>query len=115
MALKSNSADGRTRSSIQIFIVVGLCGFFYILGAWQRSGFGKADNLAMEITKSTGDCNIIPNLSFETHHGGDAGSTDNSDSKPKTFQPCHSRGCQFGRIPLEQECHRHVICSKRFT
>ncbi|KAJ6321794.1 hypothetical protein OIU77_011802 [Salix suchowensis] len=91
MALKSNSADGRTRSSIQIFIVVGLCGFFYILGAWQRSGFGKADNLAMEITKSTGDCNIIPNLSFETHHGGDAGSIDNSDSKPKTFQPCHSR------------------------
>ncbi|KAI5580123.1 hypothetical protein POPTR_008G147800v4 [Populus trichocarpa] len=91
MALKSSSADGRTRSSIQIFIVVGLCCFFYILGAWQRSGFGKADNLAMEITKSTGDCNIIPNLNFETHHGGDAGSSDDSDSKPKTFQPCHSR------------------------
>ncbi|KAH8500410.1 hypothetical protein H0E87_015603, partial [Populus deltoides] len=91
MALKSSSADGRTRSSIQIFIVVGLCCFFYILGAWQRSGFGKADNLAMEITKSTGDCNIIPNLNFETHHGGDAGSSDDSDSKPKSFQPCHSR------------------------
>ncbi|XP_011025778.1 PREDICTED: probable methyltransferase PMT2 [Populus euphratica] len=91
MALKSSSADGRTRSSIQIFIVVGLCCFFYILGAWQRSGFGKADNLAMEITKSTGDCNVIPNLNFETHHGGDAGSSDDSDSKPKTFQPCHSR------------------------
>ncbi|KAJ6910990.1 methyltransferase PMT2 [Populus alba x Populus x berolinensis] len=91
MALKSSSADGRTRSSIQIFIVVGLCCFFYILGAWQRSGFGKADNLAMEITKSTGDCNIIPNLNFETHHGGDAGSSDDSDSKPKTFQPCLSR------------------------
>uniref|UniRef100_A0A6M2EWE5 Methyltransferase n=2 Tax=Saliceae TaxID=238069 RepID=A0A6M2EWE5_9ROSI len=91
MALKSSSGDGRTRSSIQIFIVVGLCCFFYILGAWQRSGFGKADNLAMEITKSTGDCNIIPNLNFETHHGGDAGSSDDSDSKPKTFQPCHSR------------------------
>ncbi|CAK7326966.1 unnamed protein product [Dovyalis caffra] len=91
MALKSSSADGRTRSSIQIFIVVGLCCFFYILGAWQRSGFGKADNLAMEITKSTGDCNIIPNLSFETHHGGEVGPDDDSESKPKIFQPCHPR------------------------
>ncbi|KAF2298841.1 hypothetical protein GH714_028267 [Hevea brasiliensis] len=88
MALKTNSADGRTRSSIQIFIVVGLCCFFYILGAWQRSGFGKADNLAMEITKNTGDCNLIPSLNFETHHGGEIETLNDSESKPKEFKPC---------------------------
>ena len=91
MALKSSSADGRTRSSIQIFIVAGLCCFFYILGAWQRSGFGKADNLAERIIKSTADCNIIPNLTFETHHGGDVGPDDDSESKSKIYQPCPSR------------------------
>ncbi|KAF2298825.1 hypothetical protein GH714_028195 [Hevea brasiliensis] len=88
MALKTNSADSRTRSSIQIFIVVGLCCFFYILGAWQRSGFGKADNLAMEITKNTGDCNLIPSLNFETHHGGEIETLNDSESKPKEFKPC---------------------------
>ncbi|XP_050237374.1 probable methyltransferase PMT2 [Mercurialis annua] len=85
MALKSNLGDSRTRSSVQIFIVVGLCCFFYILGAWQRSGFGKADNLAMEITKNTGDCNLVPSLNFETHHGGEV---KDSGSKPNVLKPC---------------------------
>ncbi|WCJ21278.1 S-adenosyl-L-methionine-dependent methyltransferases superfamily protein [Euphorbia peplus] len=88
MALKNTSADNRTRSSIQIFIVVGLCCFFYILGAWQRSGFGKADNLAMEITKNTGDCNLVPSLNFETHHGG---AINDAQSKPKVIKPCKSQ------------------------
>ncbi|CAL1370628.1 unnamed protein product [Linum trigynum] len=89
MALKPNLADNRTRSSIQIFIVAGLCCFFYILGAWQRSGFGKADNLAMEITKNTGgDCNIISSLNFETHHGGEITSVDSFETEKKVFKPC---------------------------
>ncbi|KAL4302216.1 hypothetical protein GQ457_10G029270 [Hibiscus cannabinus] len=87
MALKPNSADARTRSSIQIFIVVGLCCFFYILGAWQRSGFGKGDSIALEVTKHSADCNFIPNLNFETHH---AGEVDESE-KSKSFDPCHPR------------------------
>ncbi|KAF5449655.1 hypothetical protein F2P56_030077 [Juglans regia] len=91
MAMKTNSADGRTRSSIQIFVVVGLCCFFYILGAWQRSGFGKGDGIAMEITKGGADCNIVPNLNFETHHAGEAGSVIESESKLKVFEPCRPR------------------------
>ncbi|XP_038692171.1 probable methyltransferase PMT2 [Tripterygium wilfordii] len=91
MALKPNSADGRTRSSVQIFIVVGLCCFFYILGAWQRSGFGKGDSLALEITKNTADCNIVSSLNFETHHGGEAVTVDESESKPRVIEPCHPR------------------------
>ncbi|VVA20476.1 PREDICTED: probable methyltransferase [Prunus dulcis] len=90
MALKTN-ADGRTRSSVQIFIVAGLCCFFYILGAWQRSGFGKGDSIALEITKNGADCNIIPSLSFESHHAGESGKIDESESKPKVFKPCHPR------------------------
>ncbi|CAN1197430.1 Probable methyltransferase PMT2 [Linum perenne] len=89
MAMKNNPGDNRTRSSIQIFIVAGLCCFFYILGAWQKSGFGKADNLAMEITKNTGDCNIISSLNFETHHGGEVESS--NDSKKKVYEPCKAR------------------------
>ena len=89
MASKMSATDGRTRSSIQIFIVAGLCCFFYILGAWQRSGFGKGDSIALEITKSGAECNVIQNLSFDTHHGGDVGSI--GDSNTKTFKPCPSR------------------------
>jgi SAM-dependent methyltransferase len=94
MALKSNSADGRTRSSVQIFIIVGLCCFFYILGAWQRSGFGKGDSIALEMTSKTGtDCTIVPNLNFETHHAGETGNIDESDSKP--IEPCPASFTDF--------------------
>ncbi|KAM7269144.1 hypothetical protein ACFE04_024641 [Oxalis oulophora] len=96
MALKSNSADGRTRSSVQIFIVVGLCCFFYILGAWQRSGFGKGDSIALEMTSKTGtDCNIVSNLNYETHHAGEAGSADQSESDTKAIEPCSASYTDF--------------------
>ncbi|KAF9606011.1 hypothetical protein IFM89_021337 [Coptis chinensis] len=71
-----------------LFIVVGLCCFFYILGAWQKSGSGKGDSIALVITKQI-DCTIVPNLSFETHHNGEAGAAiDESDSNAKVFEPC---------------------------
>ncbi|KAD2393673.1 hypothetical protein R6Q59_012028 [Mikania micrantha] len=89
MATKGNSGDNRTRSSVTIFIVVGLCCFFYLLGAWQRSGFGKGDSIALEITKTGADCNIVPNLNFETHHNGDAGII--GQSKVKDFKPCSAK------------------------
>lgn len=91
MAPKVNSGDSRTRSSVSIFIVVGLCCFFYILGAWQRSGFGKGDSIAVEITKGGADCSIRSNLNFDTHHGGGSETIDESESKPKVFKQCHPR------------------------
>jgi len=87
MATKGNSGDHRSRGSMSIFIVIGLCGFFYILGAWQRSGFGKGDSIALEITKQS-DCSILSNLNYETHHGGDAGTVDESEGEAKEFKPC---------------------------
>ena len=90
MATKGNSGDHRSRGSMSIFIVIGLCGFFYILGAWQRSGFGKGDSIALEITKQS-DCSILSNLNYETHHGGDAGTVDKSEGETKEFKPFDDR------------------------
>ncbi|RRT60373.1 hypothetical protein B296_00011303 [Ensete ventricosum] len=88
MAIKSSSGEGRTRSSLTIIIVVGLCCFFYVLGAWQRSGFGKGDSIALQVTQQT-ECTISPNLNFETHHGGSGSLSDIGDSEVKTFEACH--------------------------
>ncbi|OVA14828.1 putative S-adenosyl-L-methionine-dependent methyltransferase [Macleaya cordata] len=87
MGSKLNSTGSRTRSSLSIFIVVGLCCFFYILGAWQKSGFGKGDSIAVDITKQT-DCSILSNLSFETHHNDDGGTSNPSEPKVEVFKPC---------------------------
>ncbi|CAK9136361.1 unnamed protein product [Ilex paraguariensis] len=116
MANKINSGDSRTRSSVSIFIVAGLCCFFYLLGAWQRSGFGKGDSIALEMTRNGAECNILPNLNFETHHSGEA--VDESESK-KVFKPCHHRytdytPCQDQRramtFPRENMIYRERHC-----
>ena len=112
------SGDSRTRSSISIFIVVGLCGFFYLLGAWQRSGFGKGDSIAMEITKSGTDCAVLSNLNFETHHGGEI-KTGDSEINTKMIEPCKATytdytPCQDQRrammFPRENMIYRERHC-----
>ncbi|ONK73875.1 uncharacterized protein A4U43_C03F470 [Asparagus officinalis] len=90
MAVKGNPGDNRTRSSVSIIIVVGLCCFFYLLGAWQRSGFGKGDSIAVQVNKQT-DCTLLPNLNFETHHNKENIPTDLSDSSVRTFKPCDDK------------------------
>ncbi|KVH96955.1 Protein of unknown function DUF677 [Cynara cardunculus var. scolymus] len=37
------------------FIVVALCCFFYLLRAWQRSGFRKGDRIDFKNFKDVGD------------------------------------------------------------
>ncbi|XP_052186205.1 probable methyltransferase PMT2 [Diospyros lotus] len=120
MATKLNAVDGRTRSSVTIFIVVGLCCFFYLLGAWQRSGFGKGDSIALEMTKRGADCNVLRNLNFETHHSGEAGVIDDSESKIKEFKPCDARytdytPCQDQRramtFPRDNMIYRERHCA----
>ncbi|KAJ6843712.1 putative methyltransferase PMT2 [Iris pallida] len=90
MAVKGNSGDNRTRSPVSIMIVVGLCCFFYLLGAWQRSGFGKGDSIAVEVNKQS-DCTILPNLNFETHHDRESITDDTSDLKFQKFEPCDDK------------------------
>jgi hypothetical protein len=86
MGNKHNSAGFKTRSPLSIFIVICLCCFFYILGAWQKSGFGKGDGIAVQMSKQT-DCQIFPDLNFETHHN-DVEIIEPSKPKAKVFKPC---------------------------
>ncbi|XP_057450399.1 probable methyltransferase PMT2 [Lotus japonicus] len=102
MATKGNPGDNRNnRSTMSVFIVVGFCGFFYILGLWQRSGFGKGDSIAVEITKQT-DCSVLSDLNYETHRDGDAGTPDDSDEPVKEFKPCEDRYIDY------TPCHDQV-------
>lgn len=89
MGSKNNPSGSRGRSPISIFIVLGLCCFFYLLGAWRKSGFGKGDSIALEITKQT-DCNIISTLDFEPHHN-DVPVIDSLEPKAKEFKPCDAK------------------------
>lgn len=86
MALKPGVAANRGRRPISIFVVLGLCCFFFLLGPWQRSGFGKGDRLALEITKKT-DCVIFKDLNFESHHN-DVEINEPSEVKVGVFKPC---------------------------
>lgn len=117
MGSKHNAAGNRTRSPISIFIVIGLCCFFYILGAWQRSGFGKGDSIALEITKQT-DCNIISNLNFETHHNN-IDIVGPSQSKIEVFKPCDEKYTDYTpcqeqdramKFPRENMIYRERHC-----
>ncbi|KAG6479553.1 probable methyltransferase PMT2 [Zingiber officinale] len=116
MAIRSNSGDGRTRSSVSIVFIVGLCCFFYVLGAWQRSGFGKGDSIALQITEQT-KCASSANLNFETHHGGSLTDFDNNEAK--SFEPCDDSytdytPCQDQRramtFPRESMIYRERHC-----
>ncbi|XP_038686865.1 probable methyltransferase PMT14 [Tripterygium wilfordii] len=89
MASKHNAAGHRSRGPLSIFLVIGLCCFFYILGAWQKGGSGKGDSIALEVTKKM-DCTVFRNLNFETHHN-DVEITEPSKPKTKVFKPCDMR------------------------
>ncbi|CAI9095479.1 OLC1v1031441C1 [Oldenlandia corymbosa var. corymbosa] len=87
MASKKDLPPGnRSRSPVSIFVVLGLCCFFYLLGTWQKSGFGKGDRLAMEMTKLT-DCYVAPTLDFEPHHIQEP-PAESSEPEAKMLMPC---------------------------
>ncbi|PWA86687.1 S-adenosyl-L-methionine-dependent methyltransferase [Artemisia annua] len=87
MKTKGNPGDNRTRRSFSIFILFGLCCFFYLLGAWQRSGSGKGDSIAHEITRKA-DCSVITNLNIETHHGVAVKNPEDLTSESRVYPPC---------------------------
>ncbi|KAB5573922.1 hypothetical protein DKX38_001116 [Salix brachista] len=87
MSTKHNSMCFKTRSPLFLFIIICLCCFAYILGAWQKSGFGKGDGIAIQMIKKT-DCNIFTELNFETHHNY-VESIEPSQPKAKVFKSCH--------------------------
>ncbi|XP_065877728.1 probable methyltransferase PMT14 [Euphorbia lathyris] len=117
MGSKHNPPISRTRSPLSIFIVFCMCCFFYVLGAWQRSGFGKGDTIALEVTKQT-DCNIYPDLNFEPQHKF---VEIKESSKPKrvVFKPCDVKYTDYTpcqeqdramRFPRENMIYRERHC-----
>ncbi|KAK1407301.1 hypothetical protein QVD17_38915 [Tagetes erecta] len=104
MATKGNQGgDNRTRRSFSsVFILFGLCCFFYLLGAWQRSGFGKGDSIAHEIAKKA-DCSVISNLNIETHHGVEVKNSDDLKLDYKLFPTCDDGYIDF--TPCHDQTH----------
>ncbi|XAR54847.1 hypothetical protein NMG60_11030157 [Bertholletia excelsa] len=90
MGSKHNSSGNKVRSPVSIFIVLGLCCFFYLLGAWQKSGFGKGDSIAFQITKQTDCKNVFPTLNFEPHHNI-VPLIDSTGLKSKVFKACDDK------------------------
>ncbi|KAM0829229.1 hypothetical protein ACQ4PT_067007 [Festuca glaucescens] len=89
MAIKGNSGEYRARSPLAMVVAVLLCCFFYVLGAWQRSGYGKGDRIAVAVTRQTACADAsAAGLSFETHHAGANLSTSGLGEPPPTFAPC---------------------------
>jgi Putative S-adenosyl-L-methionine-dependent methyltransferase len=109
-----HAGNRRTRSSLSIVILVSLCCFFYVLGAWQKSGTGRGDSIALRVTKET-DCAILPNLYFETHHNrGEPTLTTVNVFQPcevhyTDYTPCHdpTRALAF---PKENMIYRERHC-----
>lgn len=112
-----NPGGQRTRSIMSVVIVMGLCGFFYILGAWQKSGTGRGDSIALRVTKETDCSTIIPNLQYETHHTLDGVNPLAMNSK--AFKPCHIRYSDYTpcqdqnramKFPRENMTYRERHC-----
>ncbi|PON93619.1 putative methyltransferase PMT [Trema orientale] len=116
MAKKGNSGENRSRSSMSVFIIAGLCCFFYVLGAWQRSGFGKGDRIADLVNRQT-DCSILSNLNYETHHGNGVGIDDIeevNEIKPCSddyidYTPCQDQNRAM-KFPRENMIYRERHC-----
>ncbi|WVZ50655.1 hypothetical protein U9M48_001888 [Paspalum notatum var. saurae] len=89
MANKGSSSGAR--SPLSLVVAMALCCFFYVLGAWQRSGYGKGDRIAAAVNRHT-SCDGLTTaagLSFETHHGGAAAANASLPPLPAApFPPC---------------------------
>ncbi|KAJ1699540.1 hypothetical protein LUZ63_008052 [Rhynchospora breviuscula] len=83
-------AQSRTRSTLYILVVLGLCIFCYILGSWHRSAIGRGDYIASIITKET-ECNFPLTLNFETHHAKPIFSNQTLNSSLRLFEPCDEK------------------------
>ncbi|KAL6279771.1 hypothetical protein ACE6H2_016652 [Prunus campanulata] len=119
MKSKHNSSGNRTRSTISIFVVIALCCFFYLLGAWQKSGFGKGDSITFPVTKQTDCSNVFStDLNFETHHNIEE-IVEPSEPKAKEFKPCDVKYADYTpcqeqdramKFPRENMIYRERHC-----
>ncbi|KQJ87914.1 probable methyltransferase PMT2 [Brachypodium distachyon] len=123
MAIKGNSGESKARSPVAIVAAVVLCCFFYILGAWQRSGYGKGDRIAVAITHQTAaPCSISSstpssNLSFDTHHTSPNSTAAAPPLPPfppcpaslSDYTPCHDQDRAM-KFPRKNMAYRERHC-----
>ena len=117
MGSKTNASGYRARRPLSIFAVLGLCCFFYLLGAWQRSGSGKADKLALKVNNLMTGCTVLPNLSFESHDS-DVEIVKPDVQKPKAFKPCDMKYIDYTpcqeqdqmKFPIKNMIYRERHC-----
>jgi hypothetical protein len=79
--------ESRTRNTLLVVVVFGLCSFSYLLGLWRRSGSGRGDSLQIWVNEQT-KCVQLTNLNFETHHSAPDLPNGTSSSEVKAFEPC---------------------------
>uniref|UniRef100_A0A0D9XTW1 Methyltransferase n=1 Tax=Leersia perrieri TaxID=77586 RepID=A0A0D9XTW1_9ORYZ len=108
----------KQRSPLAMVLAVGLCCFFYLLGAWHRSGYGKGDSIAMAINHQAAcsSSSTTTSLTFDTHHSNDtaAGEEEEYQFPPcpasmADYTPCHDqeRAMKFPRANMvyrERHC-----------
>ncbi|CAI0471166.1 unnamed protein product [Linum tenue] len=116
MGIKDNPNGIRSRSPISIFLVMCLCCFFYLLGTWQRSGFGKGDTIAREIAQQE-DCDVVKNLNFDSHHSIEI--MEQSKVVGKVYKPCDVKYTDYTpcqeqdramKFPRENMAYRERHC-----
>ncbi|XP_051144403.1 probable methyltransferase PMT14 [Andrographis paniculata] len=119
MASKLHSPSSRGRSRLSIFAVIALCCFFYLLGVWQKSGFGKGDSFAIQMNRQQPvNCTISPSLDFESHHKY-VEPVESSGPKAEVFKPCDLKYTDYTpcqeqdramRFPRENMIYRERHC-----
>lgn len=88
MRSKTNPPSNKTRRPLSIFAVIALCCFFYLLGVWKNSGFGKGDSIALAVTKKLTDCKVEETeLIFEPQHKF-LETIKRTKPNSKLFKPC---------------------------
>lgn len=95
-----NLTDNRTRNTLVMIVIFGLCSFFYLLGVWQKSGSGGGDGIQTWVNEQT-KCAQLPNLSFETHHSASNLPNDTGSSKIEPFKPCDEQYTDY--TPCEEQ------------
>ncbi|KAF8720873.1 hypothetical protein HU200_023271 [Digitaria exilis] len=95
-----NFTENRARNTLIVILVFGLCSFFFLLGAWQRSGSGGGDRIQNWVNEQT-KCIQLPNLNFETHHRASGLPNNTGRSEIKPFEPCDQQYTDY--TPCEEQ------------
>lgn len=64
MMARSSAAENQSRTVALVVVIIGLCCFFYLLGAWQAKRFGRGDCIAERVNAQ---CVVLRGLHVETH------------------------------------------------